>query len=122
VPVADIRQGTRRDAVLFSVGANATHGLRRTNEDKRRSVMTLLNDPEWARWSDREIARQCGVDNSFVSRLRPKRASVDQQQIERTVTRSGATYTMNTSRIGGSGNTPRDPSRTQAGHSFRLVE
>src|SRR4051794_2510026 len=26
---------------------------RRTNEDKRRSVMTLLNDPEWAAWGDR---------------------------------------------------------------------
>src|SRR6476469_4954903 len=28
---ADVRQGTRRDAVLFSVGANGQHGHRRTN-------------------------------------------------------------------------------------------
>jgi len=27
---AIVRQGTRRDAVLLSVGANATHGFRRT--------------------------------------------------------------------------------------------
>src|SRR5215207_11626412 len=33
---AEVRQGTRRDAILFSVGANASHGMRRTNEDKRR--------------------------------------------------------------------------------------
>jgi hypothetical protein len=43
-------------------GAQGAHGLRRTNEDKRRSVMTLLNDPEWAVWSDRAIARQCAVE------------------------------------------------------------
>jgi hypothetical protein len=46
---ADVRQGTRRDAVLFSVGANGQHGHRRTNDDKRRAVDVLLNDPEWAR-------------------------------------------------------------------------
>ena len=32
----DIREGGLREAILHSVGANATHGLRRTNEDKRR--------------------------------------------------------------------------------------
>jgi len=34
------------DAVFNSVGANAEHGLRRTNADKRRAVLTLLNDDE----------------------------------------------------------------------------
>lgn len=36
-----------RETILYSVGANAEHGLRRTNDDKRRAVRTLLNDPEW---------------------------------------------------------------------------
>ena len=35
-----------------------------TNADKRRAVETLLNDAEWATWSDREIARQCGVHHT----------------------------------------------------------
>lgn len=43
---------------------------RRTNADKRRAVETLLRDEEWKKWSDREIARRCGVDNSFASRVR----------------------------------------------------
>ena len=38
---AEVRQGTRRDAILFSVGANAVHGHRRTNDDKRRAVLHL---------------------------------------------------------------------------------
>src|SRR3954452_4224513 len=53
----DLRQGSRRDAIFFSVGANAAHGQRRTPEDRRRAVQTLLGDPEWSRWSDRRIAK-----------------------------------------------------------------
>ena len=69
---ADVRQGTRRDAILFSVGANDAHGLRRTNADKRRAVMTLLADEEWAMKSDRWIAKACAVSDMLVAGLRPK--------------------------------------------------
>lgn len=67
---ADVRTGTQREATLFSVGANQAHGLRRTNDDKRRAVNTLLNDAEWAGWSDRRIAEVCGVGHPFVAALR----------------------------------------------------
>jgi uncharacterized ParB-like nuclease family protein len=42
--LADVQQGRQRDAILYSVGANARHGLPRSNEDKRRAVLKLLND------------------------------------------------------------------------------
>ena len=64
---ADVRQGTRREAVLFSLGANAHHGVRRTNSDKRRAVHTLLVDDEWKAWSDRKIADTCGVSHTMVA-------------------------------------------------------
>lgn len=100
---ADVRQGTQRDAVLYSVGANAAHGQRRTNEDKRAAVKRLLTDPEWAQWSDREIARQCRVSNDFVSRLRaichPKT-----DKSSRKVRRGGTIYEQDTSNIGSSSN------------------
>lgn len=67
---ADVRQGTRRDAILYSVGANSDHGLRRTTEDKRKAVITLLNDIEWSEWSDHEIAKQCHVSHMTVGRAR----------------------------------------------------
>ncbi|GBD48142.1 ParB N-terminal domain-containing protein [Methylopila sp. Yamaguchi] len=66
----DIRKGGLRDAVLFSVGANAQHGLQRSIEDKRRAVRRLLDDGEWSLLSDREIARRCRVTHPFVSKLR----------------------------------------------------
>ncbi|RSC31228.1 hypothetical protein EGT36_21380 [Agrobacterium sp. FDAARGOS_525] len=97
----DVRQGARRDAILYSVGANASHGLRRTNEDKRRAVSTLLQDAEWSKWSDREIARRAGVHHEMVGKLRTD-VSGGNRQIEtvRTVERNGTTYQQNTAAIG----------------------
>src|SRR5690242_18124161 len=52
----EVRLGTKRDAILNAVGTNADHGLPRTNADKRMAVLKLLQDAEWAEWSNREIA------------------------------------------------------------------
>lgn len=70
VILAEIRPGTSRDATLAACAANATHGLRRTNEDKRRAIGAMLRDPEWATWSDRAIANACAVDHKSVARVR----------------------------------------------------
>jgi hypothetical protein len=66
----EVRKGDRRAALLFAAGANATHGARRTNQDKRRAVMALLADPEWAKKSPEWVAEQCGVSRPFVYRVR----------------------------------------------------
>jgi len=67
---ADIREGGLRDAIQYSLGANETHGLRRTRADKRRAVETALADPEWAQLSDRDVAKMCGVSHTLVSQVR----------------------------------------------------
>jgi hypothetical protein len=101
---ADIRQGTQRDAMLFSAGANADHGLRRTASDKYRAVTLLLNDPEWAAWSDREIARRCNVSQPFVSSLRKSFVTDNAISDERTyTTKHGTVATMKTANIGSNG-------------------
>ena len=66
----DIVNGTRRDAILHSVGVNDKHGLRRTNDDKRKAIMTLLDDMEWSEWSDHKIAEICRVSHVTVGRVR----------------------------------------------------
>jgi hypothetical protein len=69
-----VTRGTFRDAVLLACGANATHGLLRSNADKRKAVETLLDDKEWGAWSGREIARRCGVVEGLVRKIRAERA------------------------------------------------
>lgn len=98
----EVRQGTRRDAILHSCAANSAHGLRRTNADKRRAVMTLLDDPEWARWSNREIARRCAVSEALVRDVRGPICEKNADGQVRTVERNGQTYQQNTANIGGS--------------------
>lgn len=96
----DIRPGTQRDAVLYSVGANARHGLQRSNEDKRRAVMTLLNDAEWSKWTDVAIAKACGVSSNFVGDMRKSIINPINDSPVRTVERNGTTYQQDTSKIG----------------------
>ncbi len=69
----EVRKGDEREARLYAVGANASHGARRTKADRWRAVEMLLKDPAWAVWSDREIAKQAAVDHKFVA---PVRASL----------------------------------------------
>ena len=40
--------------------------------DKRNAVEMLLADPEWVKWSDREIAKRCVVTNHLVASVRKK--------------------------------------------------
>jgi hypothetical protein len=67
---ADVRTGTLRDAILYSLGANRDHGLRRSNADKRKCVMTLLEDFEWGDLSVNEMARICGVSPQLVTAVK----------------------------------------------------
>jgi len=67
--------GTLRDAVLHSLGVNGDHGLRKSSDDKRKSVQTMLNDAEWSQYTDRQIAKICGCSHPLVGQMRnPKPA------------------------------------------------
>ena len=112
-----INHGSRRDAILFSVGANADNkpALPRSREDKRRAVLTLIQDPDWGQWSDRDIARQCKVTHPTVAKLRKEvtgkfTSENNQQEVtgkftsrnnQRTyITKHGTRAKMNTVNIG----------------------
>lgn len=103
-----VHEGGQREALLHAAGANTTHGVRRSNADKRKAVTMLLQDDAWREWSDREIARHCAVSNRFVTTLRHELSVNGSQIAARKVRRGKATYTMDTGRIG----TPHAPQPT----------
>jgi len=78
----DVRDGSLRDAILYAVGANAEHGLKRTNEDKRKAVVTMLthelvkHGSDGHPWSDNAIAKRCKVSNHFVAKMRGSSESI----------------------------------------------
>ena len=67
---ADIRHGSKRDAIYYAAEANAKHGTPLSRQEKRRVVIRLLQDDEWSQqMSDSAIARHVGVSNGFVSTI-----------------------------------------------------
>lgn len=99
---AQVRQGTQQDAQLFSFGVNASHGLRRTNADKRKAVTGALQHPVSGQWSDRQIAKHCGVSDKTVAAVRQSHCgnSAVTQQDRTYTTKHGTTAVMNTANIG----------------------
>jgi hypothetical protein len=71
---AEFRTGTKSDALKFSLSANAAHGLRRSQADKRRAVLTALEN--FSHLSNREIARLVKVDDKTVGKYRERRSVV----------------------------------------------
>ena len=66
--------GTLEDAQWFAITANKTHGLRRTNDDKRKAVKMALRHHKSRdeNMSDRAIAEAVGVDHKTVAFIREK--------------------------------------------------
>jgi hypothetical protein len=67
---AEVKEGSYRDALIYACGANASHGLRRTREDKENTVLVILQDEELKMYSDNMIAKIARVSQPFVSSLR----------------------------------------------------
>lgn len=64
-----------REGLLLALEANGAHGKPLTRCERREAAMRLLADAEWRQWSDREIARRCGVSSMSVGRWRHESAS-----------------------------------------------
>jgi len=73
---AEFRTGTWQDALKYALSANITHGLRRSQADRKRSVLIALQ--EFGELSDREIGRLVKVDGKTVGKYRGRMAIVDE--------------------------------------------
>lgn len=91
----EVTNGTKRDAFVYSLGANHDHGMPRTNEEKRDAVITAFNDVELCELSDAQIAKICKVSGMTVGRVRK---SLELQRPEKVTTKKGKL--MDTSNIG----------------------
>ena len=104
---AEVREGLLRDAKLYSFEANVSHGLRLTSAEKRNAVFEMLKDEEWGHWSNREIARRCGVHHQLVGRCR---AELDDSSSEKPQSRTYKTKhgTVAKMRIANNSSSKRD--------------
>lgn len=68
--LAEQSLGTVKEAVWESFSVNQSHGLRRTNADKRKAVEGALMHPNGVKMSDRAIAKHCGVSDRMVNGIR----------------------------------------------------
>lgn len=65
--LAEVRQGTREDALWFALSANKRHGLPMSPEDKRKAVRLLLGVEKWAGMSNAAIAKELGISDHTVA-------------------------------------------------------
>jgi uncharacterized ParB-like nuclease family protein len=90
--LAEVRNGGRREAVLYAASANLKHGVRPSLDDRRKACITLLKDAEWRKWTDTTIARQCGLNQQTVAKYRewmkPEK-EVTKEQVRTYVDREG---------------------------------
>lgn len=99
---AECEEGTEADARWFASGANALHGLRRTNADKRKAVeMALAERPQMA---NRAVAEHCHVSDMLVADVRAtlkrqvQELAPEPPPAERRVGRDGKSYTPKTTK------------------------
>lgn len=62
---AEVRAGTKDDALWFALGANRSNGHRMTEGDKKHAIAIALT--QWPERMQREIAEQIGCHPSLVS-------------------------------------------------------
>ena len=66
--LANVHAGGRQEALTFAMRCD--RGLRRQSKDNEHCLRLLLEDPEWAQWSSRVIAKKLGLKRRTVDRIR----------------------------------------------------
>ena len=100
---AEIRTGTREEALWCALGANRAHGQRLTSADKKHAIELALE--AWPDRSQRRIAGQIGCSQQYVGKVRAE-VTTSCHLPERTVGTDGKSYPAG-------GNTPAAASREQ---------
>lgn len=89
---ADVRVGTKDDALWFALGANRTNGHQMTLADKRHAILLAVST--WPDRSMRQIADQVGCSSTYASRIKAE-VPTSLQRGERVVGVDGVAYPAN---------------------------
>jgi uncharacterized ParB-like nuclease family protein len=94
---ANVQPGSRSDALKHALGANATNGLYRTNDDKRNVADIALR--EWPDLSNAYLADVCKVSSELVRKIRTELVQSGQlAKTERVTGRDGKDYPVGVDR------------------------
>lgn len=85
-----VGEGDIDDAAWAAAAANRTHGVRRTNADKRRAVRMALECGIGLESSNRVVAEHCGVHHATVARVRQEVEAALRQVDKVSTSRVGA--------------------------------
>ncbi|WP_269522879.1 ParB/RepB/Spo0J family partition protein [Coraliomargarita parva] len=112
---SEVHPGSRTDALKHALGANATNGVYRSNEDKRNAVEIALE--EWPNMSNAVIAEMCKVSNDLVRRCRNAMEKMNRIDAPRQVTgKDGKQYPAGIERQPrGESSTPKDDGSSNSG-------
>lgn len=83
-----VGDGSLDEAVWHATSVNATHGLKRTNADKRRAVEIALRSAIGSEQSSRTIAEHVGVSDFLVRDVRAEVEAANDVRDSRTLTDS----------------------------------
>lgn len=85
----ELHEGGMLEALMCALGANAGHGLRRTNADKTNAVKIALKSPAISQLQIQEIADLCRVDVRTVRRRRDRERNAENSYMGKDRTMSG---------------------------------
>lgn len=80
-----ITDGTKRDAIWLSFGANKANGFPRQAGTAKEILVKIFGDEEWAKTSQHDIAKHVGCTQAFVSKIfKELQGASDNQLSDRT--------------------------------------
>lgn len=86
--LADVKNGTVQEAQLFAFGANSTHGLAMTREERRDVAIRMIKHPLAIDWPNTKIARVVGLSSMTIGRLKASLEVPPSKPADKPVTKS----------------------------------
>ena len=90
VPVVVVANGDRELASFHALAANAAHGIRRTNADKRHAIRLALAHPHCQKMGIGQIAQHLGVNRELVAAVREEVLAASSPKAEATAKAAAA--------------------------------